>query len=61
MKKQSIENYFKSYKTSAMISLKEYRLLKDFLELTKQNNHLQIYISEKEKNKLLLSIKSNQS
>jgi hypothetical protein len=43
-----IENYFKQYKNLFPIIMRDYRLLKEFYQLSIQNPELQIYVTQKE-------------
>lgn len=44
----TIENYFKQYKNLFPIIMRDYRLLKEFYQLSIQNPELKIYVTQKE-------------
>jgi hypothetical protein len=44
----TIKNYFKQYKNLFPIIMRDYRLLKEFYQLSIQNPELKIYVTQKE-------------
>lgn len=44
----TIENYFKQYKNLFPIIMRDYRLLKEFYQISIQNPELKIYVTQKE-------------